>query len=82
VNEKDKNFGDCHPVRQFLEIGHPYWVQCKNIRCLAVVDKEGKWKASYSGKELPDVINVFSVGAKTSSKLQTWSVIPADKTAF
>jgi hypothetical protein len=82
VNEKDKNSGDHHPVRQVLEIGQPYWVQCKNIRCMAVVDKEGKWKTSNNGRELPDVINVFSVGAKTSSKLQTWSVIPAHKNSI
>ena len=26
---------------------------------MAVVDKEGKWKAFYGGEELPEVLNVF-----------------------
>jgi hypothetical protein len=76
MNEKDKNFGDYQPERQFLEIGQPYWVQCKNISCLAVFNKDGKWKASYNGKELSDVINFFPIRTTNSSKLQTWSVIP------
>lgn len=49
---------------------------------MAVIDKEGKWKAFYSGKELPGVINVFSLGAKTSSKPQTWLIIPAGKNSI
>jgi hypothetical protein len=82
MNEKDKNSGGYHPVRQFLEVGQPYSVQCKNIRCMAVVDKEGKWINCNNGRELQDVINVFSVGARTSTKLQTWLVIPANKNSI
>ena len=82
VNEKNQNFADDLPAEQLLDIGRPYWVQCKNIRCIAMVDKEGKWKAFSNGTNLTDIINVFSMGATISSKLQTWSVIPADKNSI
>jgi hypothetical protein len=45
------------PTDQPPEPGVRYWVQCENFRCLAVIDKDGKWKSFSNGKELPDVIN-------------------------
>ena len=47
-----------------------------------MVDKDGQWKAFSNGTNLTDIINVFSMGATISSKLQTWSVIPADKNSI
>jgi hypothetical protein len=29
-----------------------HWVQCSGHRCLAVVDKNGKWKCFATGQEL------------------------------
>jgi len=53
------NVEECLPAGHLPEIGRPYWVKCKHFRCMAVVDKEGKWKAFYGGEELPEVLNVF-----------------------
>jgi hypothetical protein len=82
VNKKNKTLADDLSAGQLLEIGQPYWIQCKNIRCLAVFDQEGKWKASYSGNELSDVINFFPINVTAFSKLQTWSIIPVEKTSI
>jgi hypothetical protein len=59
VNGKDQNLSDYSLTGQLPEIGQSYWVQCKNFRCKAVFDKEGTWKAFTTGKELPDVMDVF-----------------------
>jgi hypothetical protein len=45
---------------QLPETGVRYWVQCEHFGCLAVVDKNGKWKSFSNGKELPVVINFFA----------------------
>ena len=41
------------------ETDKPYWVQCKNYRCLAFVNKEGKWKSLSTGKEVTDIVKVY-----------------------
>jgi hypothetical protein len=33
-------------------IGHRYWVQCDEFRCMAVADYNGKWKLFANGKQL------------------------------
>lgn len=48
------------PAGQPPEIGRPYWVKCKDFRCMAVIDKEGRWKTFYGGEILPDVLHVFA----------------------
>jgi hypothetical protein len=48
---------DCLSADQLPKIDGRYWVQCENFRCMAVFDKDGKWKSFSNGKELPDVIN-------------------------
>jgi hypothetical protein len=48
---------DCPPTDQLPEIGGRYLVKCENFMCIAVFDKDGKWKSFSNGKELPDVIN-------------------------
>ncbi|HLX94505.1 MAG TPA: hypothetical protein VKU37_02050 [Verrucomicrobiae bacterium] len=35
-----------------------HWVQCHGRRCLAIVDKNGKWKCFATGQELIDVVKV------------------------
>ena len=47
------------PATQLVESGRPYWVQCPEFSCWAVVDKAGRWTEFNTGKNLPDVINVF-----------------------
>ncbi|MGD1089563.1 MAG: hypothetical protein ABR955_12700 [Verrucomicrobiota bacterium] len=59
MNEKDQKSGDYLSAGRLPEIGQPYWVQCKSFRCMAVLDKKGKWKSFSTDEELPDVINVF-----------------------
>lgn len=44
---------------QSPEIEKPYWVQCKNYRCLAFVNKAGKWKSLSTGKEVTDIVKVY-----------------------
>ena len=48
------------PATQLVESGRPYWVQCSESTCWAVLDKDGRWKDFTTGKNLPDVINVFA----------------------
>jgi hypothetical protein len=40
-------------------IGHRYWVQCKEFRCMAVADYDGKWKDFHSGKQLTSEVLFF-----------------------
>ena len=35
-----------------------HWVQCNGHRCLAIVDKNGKWKCFATGLELTDVVKI------------------------
>ena len=41
------------------KIGQVCWVQCKNHRTRATMDKDGKWRALYDQRELPEVISFF-----------------------
>jgi hypothetical protein len=38
----------------------PSWVQCRGYRCLAVLNKDGKWITYSNGKEITDFIRVIS----------------------
>jgi hypothetical protein len=40
-------------------IDKPYWVQCKNYRCLAFFNKEGKWQSLSTGKEVTDIVKIY-----------------------
>jgi hypothetical protein len=48
---------DYLPADQLSETGGCWWVQCENSLCMAVVDKDGKWKSFSNGKEIFDVIS-------------------------
>ena len=37
----------------------PYWVQCQNYRCLALVNKQGVWKSLSTGKEVTGIVKVY-----------------------
>lgn len=45
-------------MEQSLEMGKSYVVQCDGYRCVAVVEKDGRWKSVFTGNELRGVINV------------------------
>jgi hypothetical protein len=55
---KSLNLDVCLPAGQLPETGKPYWVQCKDYRCLGIADKVRKWKNFHTGIELSDVIKV------------------------
>jgi len=40
-------------------MGEQVVVQCEGYRCLAYLDKDGKWRSAHSGKELPRVLRVL-----------------------
>jgi hypothetical protein len=40
-------------------VGHRYWVQCEEFRCMAVMDHDGKWKIFHSGKPLTSEVLFF-----------------------
>jgi hypothetical protein len=56
---KNSQILDDYPVQQLPDITQPHWVQCKSRRYLAFIDNDGKWRAFYTGKELPEVVSVF-----------------------
>ncbi len=60
LNNKFQNPKGFISASQLVQIGQPYWVQCTHFRCRAVLGKVGRWKDYFTGKELPDVINVFA----------------------
>jgi hypothetical protein len=60
LNNKFSNPGVFIPANQLVKTGQPYWVQCTQFTCLAVVTHAGRWKDVSTGKSLPDVINVFA----------------------
>ena len=37
-----------------------YLVQCDTYRCLAYLDKDGKWRGAYDNREIVGVKNVIS----------------------
>jgi hypothetical protein len=41
-------------------VGENVMVQCEGFRCMAYLDAEGKWRATYSNELLPKVIRVLS----------------------
>ena len=55
---KSQNLDVCLSEGNLPEAGRKYWVQCKDCRCLAVVDKSGVWKSFYTGNVLADFIKV------------------------
>ena len=42
------------------KIGVVYWVQCKGYRTRAMIGRDGKWRALFNDRELPDVIGFSS----------------------
>jgi len=34
-------------------------VECEHFRCLAIRDKQGKWRSPFSKMELPNVVRVI-----------------------
>ena len=51
---------DSISANQLPQTDGRYWVQCENFRCMAIFDKDGKWKSFSNRKELPDVINFYA----------------------
>ncbi len=47
-------------VNQAIQISEPQWVQCVGYRCLAVLGADGKWRSLANGKELTDVVKVYT----------------------
>jgi hypothetical protein len=60
INNKSRHPDGFIPASQQVQTGQPYWVQCTQFTCRAAIGKEGHWKEISTGKELPDVINVFA----------------------
>jgi hypothetical protein len=60
TNDKFQSPDGFIPAGQLVQAGQPYWVQCTDFKCRAVVGKAGRWKDLATGKRLPDVINVFA----------------------
>ena len=48
------------PVEQLLKTHKPEWVQCDDLMCLAVLDKDGKWRSFSDKKELTGVVKVYA----------------------
>ena len=59
MNENDRTLLERAPDRQEPKVGVVYWVQCKSYRTRAIMDKDGKWKSLFNGRELPDVASFF-----------------------
>jgi hypothetical protein len=61
MSESVTSFAGREPGQDHLKpkIGQVYWVQCKNHRTRATMDKGGKWRALYDQRELPEVISFF-----------------------
>jgi hypothetical protein len=51
---------DGYPGQQIPYTAQPHWVHCKSHKYLAFIDNDGKWRAFYAGKELPEVSSVFA----------------------
>jgi hypothetical protein len=47
------------PVEQLLKTHKPEWVQCNDVMCLAVLDKDGKWRSFSNNKELFGIVKVY-----------------------
>ena len=60
TNNQFPDSGVFIPAGQLVKTGQPYLVQCTGFACQAVLTKAGHWKDFSTGKELPDVINVFA----------------------
>ena len=54
MNENEEN----QNMEQSPEIGKSYIVQCDGYKCVAVIEKDGRWKSVFTGNELRSVINV------------------------
>jgi hypothetical protein len=79
-NEWKSNFymNDCLPADQFPEAGGRWWVQCENSLCLAVADKDGKWKSFSNGREIFDVISYCPLIKSTvTNNSAITNVVPA-----
>jgi hypothetical protein len=59
VNPEPNAVKELSAPPQSPEIDKPYWVQCKTYRCLAFVNKQGKWKSLSTGKEVTDIVKVY-----------------------
>jgi hypothetical protein len=61
-SQTEKNcMNDYVPADQPPEIDGHYLVKCENFMCMAIFDKNGKWKSLSNGKELPAVINFCAI---------------------
>jgi DNA-binding NtrC family response regulator len=47
--------------KSFPPVGEPVIAQCRDFRCLAYIDPDGKWWDYNNSKELPEVIDWFAV---------------------
>jgi hypothetical protein len=61
VNKKIEDLDGGPPPVESAEINQRYWVQCDGYRCLAMMDKAGKWESVSTGKEVTGVIKVYRV---------------------
>jgi hypothetical protein len=51
---------DCLAAEPLPEIRQPHWVQGNHYMCLAVLDKNGKWRSFSNNRELMDVVAVHA----------------------
>jgi hypothetical protein len=59
IKEPNQDLTEHTQDRLQPKIGQVYWVQCKNHRIRATMDKDGKWRALYDQREMPEVISFF-----------------------
>jgi len=57
MNGKGQNSGQ--EISKAEPPGEPCWVQCEGYRCLAVLNKNGKWMVYATGAEVIDFIKVI-----------------------
>jgi len=60
MREEKQNMDGCLPAAENFKTGENHWIQCKEYRCLGVFDKSGKWFSFSTGRELTDVVRVYS----------------------
>jgi hypothetical protein len=58
MNEKVEKVDPIIRKTQPSQLSEPCWVQCVGYRCLAVLNKNGKWRSYATGEELTGFLKV------------------------
>jgi hypothetical protein len=58
MDDKDQKVDSIIPKAHPSHVSEPCWVYCDSYRCLAVMDKKGKWRSYATGEELTDFVKV------------------------